>query len=84
MTVFVLASDIIASKIGGPKTYEVTSPEGTFRVEGVATSPDPDRKVASDTRVVAEGEHVKFISTNQRRLEEDPAYSNVVAPSLEF
>ena len=88
MTVYVLNSPSMADKIGGPKTYEVTRSGETFRVEGVAASADPHRKVASDTEIVAEGDHVKFISTNQLRLEADDAHNGSingsVGPSLEF
>ena len=70
MTKYVLHSDSLAGRFG-PKTYEVKEGETTRRVEGVATSDDPNRYIAKDGHVVAAGDEVKFISSTQLQLERD-------------
>lgn len=84
MTTYVLSSEPLAKRLG-TKTFEVTSGGKTTRVEGLATSPDPDRSLGVGTEVVAEGEVVRFVSTNEKQLEASGGSSVAfTGPDLSF
>lgn len=82
MKTYVLHSDTLANQMGGPKTYDVITGETTQRVEGVATSADPDRYIARDGRVVAAGDAVKFVSSAQLNLERAQDEPNFPSPGF--
>ena len=84
MPTYVLSSAPLAERYG-TKTFEVTNGDQTIRVEGLARSPDPNRSLGVATEVVAEGEKVRFVSSNEKRLEASGGVpSTLVAPEPSF